>query len=177
MGPSSGSRWIISTGFTRDMTSGAGDFTTVLGELRLYAQPLPVMVSATRVQAQSSFGPDAQRYYLGGLNTLRGYSRRSLSGYQTTLVQQEFRAPLLRGLTTVVPMAWMLPTVSGAVFADAAWGWDDGGHMQRLGSAGFGFYLLGGYYPAIRWNYIWTTNDFSTFSRRPRTTFSIWYNF
>jgi len=177
MGPSSGSRWIISTGFTRDMTSGAGDFTTLLGELRLYAQPLPVMVSATRVQAQSSFGPDAQRYYLGGLNTLRGYSRRSLSGLQTTLVQQEFRAPLLRSAMMALPMAWMLPTVSGAVFADAAWGWEDGGSVRHLGSAGFGFYLLGGYYPAIRWNYIWTTSDFQNFSRRPRTTFSIWYNF
>jgi Tol biopolymer transport system component len=176
LGPSSGSRWIVSTGFTRDMTSGAGDFTTLTGEYRHYLHPLPVLVSATRVQGQSSFGQDAQRFYLGGRATLRGYPRRQLSGLQTVLVQQELRLPLVRGLTLAVPAAWTLPTISAALFADAGWGWEDGVE-SHLGNVGAGFYLGGGYFPAIRWNYVWTTPDFRSFAARPRTQFTIGFNF
>jgi hypothetical protein len=72
LGPSSGSRFLLSGGFTRDMTSGVADFGSVVMEARHYERPIPVLVSATRVQGQASFGPDAQNYYLGGLVSLRG---------------------------------------------------------------------------------------------------------
>ena len=42
---------------------------------------------------------------------------------------------------------------------------------------GTGFFIGGGYYPVIRWNFSWTTNDFQSFSRRPRTQFLIGFNF
>ncbi len=176
LGPSSGSRWILSAGFTRDMTSGAGDFSSVLGEFRHYQRPLPVLVSATRIQGQSSFGQDAQRFYLGGRATLRGYDRRTLAGLQTLLVQEELRLPVVRGLTFAVPTSWEFPTISAAAFADAAWGWERG-EESHLGSAGTGIYIGGGYYPAIRWNFVWTTADFRSFARRPRTQFLIGFNF
>jgi hypothetical protein len=176
LGPSSGSRWILSAGFTRDMTSGAGDFANVLADFRTYQRPLPVLVSATRLQGQSSFGQDAQRFYLGGRTSLRGYDRRTLSGYQTLLAQQEFRIPVVRGLTFAVPTVWEFPAISAAVFADAAWSWDRG-REERLGSAGTGLYVGGGYFPAIRWNFVWTTEDFKTFAPRPRTQFLIGFNF
>ena len=175
-GPSYGSRWILSAGFTRDMNSGAGDYTNALAEIRHYEQPLQVLVSATRVQVQSSFGQDAQRFYLGGRTSLRGYERRVLSGVQTVLAQQEFRLPLVRGLTFAIPSSWEFPTISAAAFADAAWTWDDG-YMRRLGSVGTGLYFGGGYFPAFRWNFAWMTTDFRTFSLQPRTQFTIGYNF
>jgi hypothetical protein len=177
LGPSNGSRWFVSAGFTRDMTSGAGDFATLTGEYRHYVHPIPVLVSATRAQVQSSFGQDAQKFYLGGRSTLRGYARRQLSGLQTVLVQQELRMPLVRGLTLAVPAAWTLPTISAALFADAAWAWDEERVERHLGSVGAGFYVGGGYFPAIRWNYVWTTPDFRSFARRPRTQFTIGFNF
>jgi hypothetical protein len=176
LGPSSGSRWILSAGFTRDMTSGAGDFGTALAEYRSYQRPLPVLVSATRVQGQTSFGHDAQRFYLGGRTTLRGYDRRSLSGLRTLLLQQEFRLPVVRGLTFAVPTTWEFPTISAALFADWGMGWQ-GDREERLGSAGTGVFVGGGYYPVIRWNFTWTTPDFRTFSHRPRTQFLIGFNF
>jgi len=176
LGPSHGSRWILSAGFTRDLNSGAGDFVNALAEYRHYQQPLPVLVSAMRIQGQSSFGQDAQRFYLGGRATLRGYDRRALSGLQTVLLQQEFRLPVVRGLTIAVPTAWEFPSITAAAFADAAWAWED--HEQaHLGSVGTGIYVGGGYFPAIRWNFSWTTSDFRTFARRPRTTFLIGFNF
>jgi WD40-like Beta Propeller Repeat len=179
LGPSNGSRWLLSAGFTRDLTSGAGDFATLIGELRHYEQPIPMLVSATRIQAQSSLGNDAQRFYLGGRSALRGYNRRELSGLYTALIQQEFRMPLLRGLVMALPAPWMFPPVSAAAFSDVAWGWDDNLYRtpRHLASVGTGFYIGGGYYPVFRWNFVWTTPDFQTFSVRPRTEFLIGFNY
>ena len=176
LGPSTGQRWIVSAGFTRDLTSGAGDFATLQAEVRHYLQPVPVLVSATRLQGQSSFGQDAQRFYMGGRSSLRGYDRRALSGLQTVLVQQELRMPLLRGLTLAVPAPWELPTVSAAVFADAGWAWEDG-IERHLGDFGTGVYLGGGFFPAIRWNFVWTTPDFQHYASHPSTHFSIGFNY
>jgi hypothetical protein len=190
VGPSSGTRTYLSAGFTRDLDGGWGDYSSVLAEVRQYAMPLPAIVLAGRLQLQSSFGEDAQRYYLGGWTSIRGFDRRSLSGEQTLLAQSEVRFPLLRGLTLAFPTLWTFPTVSGAVFADAAWTWDrygDGG--ATLGdvfartpdfdaaATGASFFIGGGFYPAFRWDYVWLTEDFRTFSRRPRTRFSLAYNF
>jgi Tol biopolymer transport system component len=176
LGPSAGVRVFLAAGFTRDISSGEGDFTTLLSEIRSYFQPLPQIVSATRVQGQSSQWRDAQRFYLGGWGSLRGYDRRAFVGTRTVMVQQEFRFPLMRGLTFAIPAPWSFPTVSGSVFADWGWTWL---HDLRMngGSVGAGFYIGGGYYPALRWDYVWPTPDFHQFPNRPRTQFSIGYNF
>src|SRR5262249_579877 len=163
---SSGSRMMVSAGFTRDMTSGVGDYGTALAEFRHYERPLPVLVSATRIQGQSSFGNDAQRYYLGGLWSLRGYDRRVLSVTRTVLVPQGLRLPLRPGLTFALPSTWQFPTISTALYADWAMGLD-GPFQERLGSVGVGAFIGGGYYPVIRWNFSWLTPDFHTFSRQP----------
>jgi hypothetical protein len=42
---------------------------------------------------------------------------------------------------------------------------------------GAGFYVGGAYFPAIRWNFSWLTEDWRHFSTRPRTTFAIGFNF
>ena len=176
MGPSGGTRALLSAGFTRDLTTGTGDFTTLRAELRQYSMPIPYVVSAARVQGQSSGGKDAQRFYLGGRYALRGWERRDFSGHHTVLLQEEIRFPLIRGLTLAVPAPWRLPLIGGAVFADAAWLWENG-RQEHGGSLGAGFYIGGGYYPALRWNYVWPTRDFRTYPDRPKTQFSIAFNF
>ena len=141
--------------------------------------PIPNIVSASRIQGQASLWRDAQRYYLGGYNSLPGVSRRALSGQQTVLVQEEIRFPLVRRLVIAIPSPWEFPTVSGAAYAGAAWTWDDAFGQrwdERLGIVGFGLYLGGGYYPAIRWNFTWTTSDFRTLASRPRTQFTVGFN-
>jgi hemolysin activation/secretion protein len=128
------------------------------------------------VQYQASFGHDAQRFYLGGRTALRGYDRRSLQGLRTLLLQQEFRMPLVRGLTFAVPTTWEFPTISAAAFADYGMGWESD-REEQLGSVGTGVFVGGGYYPVIRWNFTWTTRDFRQFSHRPRTQFLVGFNF
>ena len=180
MGPSGGNRIYLGGGVTRDLASGQGNNGSVLVELRHYRMPIPGIVSATRVQGQASMWRDAQRFYLGGYNSLPGVSRRSLSGQQTVLAQEEIRFPLVRRLVIAIPSPWEFPTVSGAVYAGAAWTWDDafGARWQeRIGIVGFGLYLGGGYYPAIRWNFSWPTYDFREFGSRPRTQFTIGFNY
>ena len=176
LGPSMGTRFFASAGFTRDMTYAQGDFVSTLSELRHYEMPISSLVWASRVQGYSSFGRDAQRFYLGGYGSIAGYDRRALSGPQTVLVQQEVRTPLLRGLVIAAPAPWLFPPIGGAAFFHGAWAWQSG-IPEHLGSAGFAFYLGGGYFPAFRWDYAWLTDDFRHFTRHPRTQFWIGYNF
>ncbi len=194
LGPAAGIRMYLSAGFTRDMTSGAGDFGTLVGELRHYSQPAPELVLASRVSGQASLGRDAQRYYLGGPRSLPGYDYRTLAGLRTATLSQEVRFPLLNGLTLALPARWTLPTVSGVAFGTMAWAWNNGGSATRLaaletgpvdgqalqghlGSVGGGFYIGGGYFPALRWTYAWPPSDFRRYARRPMTQFSIGFNF
>ncbi len=180
VGPSGGTRLYLGGGFTRDLDAGQGNNASLLAEIRHYRMPIPHIVAATRIQGQASLWKDAQRYYLGGYNSLPGVSRRSIAGQQTVLVQQELRFPLLRRLVLAVPSPWEFPTISGALFAGAAWAWEDGfGGLgeQHIGVAGFGLYLGGGYYPAIRWNFVWPTTDFKTFGPGPRTQFTLGFNY
>ena len=71
----------------------------------------------------------------------------------------------------------MLPTVSGVAFGDAAWVFDQG-DVRRIGVAGWGVYLGGGFWPAIRWNWMWITEDWHKFlNRAPEHEFFIAFNF
>ena len=176
LGPSSGTRAYVSAGLTRDLTSGAGDYVSLIADARHYRMALPWLVSATRMQGYSSLGRDAQKAYLGGVRALRGYNRNVLGGTQTLLVQEEVRFPVLSGLTFALPTAWVFPTVSAAAFVDAGWAWE-GGAPDHRGSVGIGGFVGGGYFPAIRWNYVWATRDFRSFSSGPRTQFVLDFNF
>jgi len=176
-GPVGGTRLNLTTGFTRDMTTGRSDFGTLFAEARHYRQPLPGIVMAVRGSAWSSYGRDAQRIYLGGPFRIHVLDRRFLAGLQVTSAQWETRFPLVRGLTLAVPAPWQLPTISGAVFADGAWSWEHG-DRERVGVLGYSVYLGGGFLPALRWNWMWVSTDFQKFlNHAPQHEFSIGYNF
>ncbi len=176
LGPSSGLRAFLSAGYTRDLSSGAADFGTLMAEARQYVNPASGLVLAARAQGLASLGRDSQRFYLGGRSTLRGWDRRELAGLQTLLLQQESRFPLVRGLMLALPVPWEFPAIQGASFVDAAWGWE-GRYRERRGSAGVAVYVGGAYFPAIRWNFAWTTTDFVRWTRRPRMQFDFGFNY
>lgn len=176
-GPIGGTRLNLTAGFTRDLTGGRADYGTLYGEVRHYRQPLPGLVNAWRVNGWASFSRDAQRRYLGGPTRLHVPERRYASGLRTLVAQHETRFPLLRGMVLSVPAPWQLPTVSGVAFGDAAWVFDPTGD-RRIGVAGWGLYLGGGFWPAIRWNWMWITEDWQRFANRaPAHEFFIAFNF
>lgn len=176
MGPTVGTRVSVTGGVTRDLTRHQGDFVTLAGEMRQYLPLAPNVVSATRALAVTSVGRDAQRSYLGGYYSIRGYERRSFSGDQTLLVQQEVRFPLLRGLALQFPGPIRFPAIRGVTFADAAWAWN-GPFPVRAGAIGTGVAMGGIYFPELRVNFIWVTPDFHTYSHRPHTEFVIGFGF
>ena len=177
IGPIGGTRLNLTAGYTRDMTGGRSDYGTLYGEIRHYRQPLPGILSAWRVNGWASFGPDAQRRYLGGPTRLHVTDRRYASGLQTVVGQYELRFPVLRRVVLGVPAPWQLPPVSGVGFADAAWAFDKFVD-KRIGVVGWGIYVGGGFWPALRWNWMWITEDYEHFrSKSPAHEFFIAYNF
>ncbi|MBK7367484.1 MAG: PD40 domain-containing protein [Candidatus Eisenbacteria bacterium] len=176
-GPVGGSRLNLSAGATRDMSGGRADFGTVFGEFRHYRHPFRPLTLTMRTAGSANFGRDAQRIYLGGPTRLRVTERRYLSGLSAVTSQVEARFPLVRNVVIAVPSPWQFPTVHGTVFGDGAWVWENG-ERREVGVAGWGLYLGGGFYPAFRWNWMWTTDDFRKFdSGRPSHAFLIAYNF
>jgi hypothetical protein len=175
-GPSLGTRFYLSGGFTRDLSYAQGDFYSFLTEMRHYELPTSGVVWAVRAQGFSSFGRDAQTFYLGGYGSIPGYDRRAISGSKTALLEQELRVPLLRGIVFAAPSAWMLPPIGGVAFTDAAWAWQAYGG-QQISSVGLGFYIGGGYFPAFRWDWAWLSSDLRHYSSQPRMQFWIGYNY
>jgi hypothetical protein len=172
-GPVGGTRFNLTAGFTRDMTSGRADYATLLSEVRHHRRPFRALVLASRVQAMGSFGADAQRGYLGGPFRLRVDERRVISGLRTVNAQVEARFPLLRRVVLGVPVPWRLPTLHGALFMDGAWAWGQA-NIPRVADGGFALYLGGGLYPQLRWNWVWRSDDFKTLtSPVPATYFTI----
>ena len=150
VGATDGMRWNVSGGYTRDLTTGKGDFFNVAADVRVYRELLPHVISATRGLAQASFGDDPQLYYLGGRLDLRGHPRRSLLGTRAAVAQQEFRFPLLRGLVLGFPGNWEFPPIQGAVFYDYGIAGEKGQRSQTRSSLGAGMFIGGGYFPALR---------------------------
>lgn len=172
-GPNGGTRLNLTAGFTRDMTSGRADYGTLLAEIRHHRRPIRQLVLASRFQALGSFGNDAQRAYLGGPSRLRIDERRVIAGQRMVNAQLEARFPLLRRMVLAIPAPWQLPTLNGAFFVDGAWAWGQA-NQDKVADGGFALYLGGGVYPALRWNWVWRTNDFKTLTTKvPGTYFGI----
>ena len=172
-GPVAGTRMNLTAGFTRDMTSGRADYGTLIGEIRHHRRPFRQLVLASRLQALTSFGNDAQRTYLGGPHRLRIDQRRVISGLNLVNAQVEARFPLLQRFVLSIPAPWQLPTLHGAIFADAAWA-SGQASIPRVADGGFALYLGGGVYPELRWNWVWRSDDFKTLtSKVPATYFTI----
>ena len=175
-GPAAGTRFNLTAGYTRDVSTGLSDYASLFSEVRHYQTLISSLVSASRLQGVSNLGPDAARNFVGGPSRLRGYDRSALTGFQTLVAQEELRFPVLSRLVLAVPTTWRFPTVSAAGFVDGAWAWTDG-EQRQLGSAGYGVWILGGFFPALRWNWAYRTRDFRHWDRRPVTQFAVVFNY
>ncbi len=171
-----GTRVNLTLGMTRDITRGLADYVIALADLRKSVALSRNAVIASRLDVRSSFGQEGRRFYLGGPSTLRGYSMRTVSGKRVLLLNNELRLPLLARIVLRTPGgALPLPTIRGALFFDAA----AGGERELedwKGSLGFGLYLGGGYFPAVRFNVAWRT-DFESITPKAVREFTIGWNY
>lgn len=171
-----GTRANLTLGLTRDVTRGKADYLTALADLRKNWSLSRKAVYASRIVLKSSLGKQGTRFYMGGPWSLRGYATRAMSGKTLFLMNNELRLPVLARAVLGFPGQRLpLPTIRGAVFADAGAAGDDRLDTWR-GSLGFGLYLGGGYFPMVRFNTVWRT-DFTTLKKKPVREFFVGWNF
>lgn len=114
-GPISGRRYQVSASYAPDLDAGG----TLTGDVNLdwreYFQLTSRTLFATRLFATFSEGNAPNFSYFGGLNTLRGYDFRTLSGQHAAFANLEFRFPFVDVLATPV---LVLQQVRGVLFMD-----------------------------------------------------------
>jgi outer membrane protein assembly factor BamA len=131
-----------------------------------------------------SQGPDAQRFYLGGPNTLHGYDYDRFYGTKTALANFEMRFPLIDRLEMAFPPLAFYG-IRGAFFFDVGAAWTDAGSFRTLEKTGRALIKLddlkaaigtGGrinLYPfLIRVDVAWPT-DLSVIARNPVVSFTL----
>jgi len=80
---------------------------------------------ATRFLLGGSFGTDKSLFYLGGIDTLRGYNYEDLVGSRLGLFNVEFRIPFIDVLYFGWPIRWSIGGIGGILFADFGGTWSD----------------------------------------------------
>jgi len=135
----------------------------------------PDVVWASRVVTETVFGDDQQHFFLGGPFSVRGWDRRSIAGTKAAFVQTELRLPVLRRLRIGVPAPIEFPQLSVALLGDAAVA-GGRGSGSSASARGAGFYVGGGYFPALRVDVVRRTN-LVKFQGRNVTRFMLGFNF
>ena len=80
---------------------------------------------AARLLLAGSFGADRSYFYLGGIDTLRGYNYEELVGTRIGLLNFEVRIPFIDVLHFGWPVQWTLGGIRGIAFADVGGAWSD----------------------------------------------------
>lgn len=80
---------------------------------------------ATRLLLGGSFGRDRSLFYLGGIDTLRGYNYEDLVGSRVGLFNIELRIPFIDVLYFGWPIRWSIGGIGGLIFADIGGTWSD----------------------------------------------------
>lgn len=150
-GPISGRRYEVSAAYAPD-TGGRGSLSTDLTlDFRQYYQLSSRTLLAARVFGGYSEGTFPNFYYLGGLDTLRGYDFRSIIGNRAAFANFEFRFPLIDYLITPVINLQQVRgnlffDVGAAQFSGQPFQFADNGRLQDgVASLGYGlaFNFLG----------------------------------
>ncbi|MBI5869175.1 MAG: PD40 domain-containing protein [candidate division Zixibacteria bacterium] len=171
-GPIDGERFMISAGYTADLSRFRSFNRLFVVDARKYFRLGRYSAFATRLMGHFSAGHEPQRRYLGGSWDLRGYPRRGEYARNVILVSNELRFPFIDALIVGSPITSIgLQAIRGAVFFDAGNAWEkDFGRMQ--GSMGVGARLALGYLIVLRFDWSRQT-DFIKIA--PRTNFEFFF--
>jgi hypothetical protein len=125
VGPMSGGR--SSLAVQRAWESG-GDFgyLTGIADVRKYVRIGARHSLALKLVAARSTGRNAQNFFIGGVNSLRGYDDFSVRGRNLVLSSLEFRYPFIDHLQIASPVPLTLWGLRGVMFLDLGAAWDDG---------------------------------------------------
>ena len=124
-GPHRGTRYNLT--FEKSFRTLGSDLelTNVRIDARRYFKLGRRSTFATRLLLGGSFGADQSLFYLGGIDTLRGYRYEELIGTRMGLLNFEVRIPFIDELRFGWPFAWAIGGIRGIIFADFGTVWSD----------------------------------------------------
>ncbi len=176
-GPIDGRRMNLTAGLNLNLRAGMAENSFLVADYRRYQRISLNSCYAVRVQGRWSEGVDPQVFLLGGSHSMRTYSRRSMHGSRSLMLNQEIRFPLVRGLLLGLPIGNLeLPGIQGAAFFDTGSAWYEGWPPPWYGAYGVGVRVSFGGYLVLRWD-IGRRTDFSEWPGSTHTDFYIGWNY
>ena len=123
--PYTGSRYRIELEQSFPALGSELSLTNVIFDARRYFGLGRRPTIAARLLLGGSFGADKSYFYLGGIDTLRGYDYEELVGTRIGLLNLEVRVPFIDVLHFGWPIQWTLGGIRGIAFADVGGAWSD----------------------------------------------------
>ena len=123
--PYTGSRYRIELEQSFPALGSKLSLTNVIFDARRYFGLGRRPTIAARLLLGGSFGRDKSYFYLGGIDTLRGYNYEELVGTRIGLLNLEVRVPFIDVLHFGWPIQWTLGGIRGIAFADVGGAWSD----------------------------------------------------
>ena len=123
--PYTGSRYRIELERSFPTLGSELALTNVIFDARRYLGLGRRSTIAARLLLGSNFGADQSYFYLGGIDTIRGYDYEALVGTRIGLLNLEIRIPFIDVLHFGWPVPWTLGGIRGIVFADMGGAWSD----------------------------------------------------
>jgi len=124
VGPMSGGRSSIVVSRAWERGSDFGYLTTI-ADIRRYVRLGTRHSLALKIVGARSSLSGAQNFYMGGVNSLRGYDDFEFRGHNLALMSLEFRYPFIDRLDIASPIPLSLWGLRGVMFVDAGAAWDD----------------------------------------------------
>jgi len=123
--PYTGSRYRIELEQSFPTLGSELSLTNVIFDARRYFGVGRRSTFAARLLLGGSFGGDRSYFYLGGIDTLRGYNYEELVGTRIGLLNFEVRIPFIDVLHFGWPVQWTIGGIRGIAFADLGGAWSD----------------------------------------------------
>ncbi len=166
VGPVGGGRSsiVLSKAWSPD---GDFDYLTAIADVRRYLRLGSRHTFAIKVVAARSSSDDAQNFYMGGVNGLRGHDDFQFRGHNLGLVNLEFRYPFIDYLDIASPIPLTLWGLRGVAFLDVGAVWDEDfrgvvrADHARLNDikAGYGFGIRSNLsFMVLRLDWAWPTD-------------------
>ncbi len=144
------------------------DYLTGIADFRRYVRIGARHSLAMKLVYARSTQPDAQTFFVGGTNSIRGHDDFEFSGHNTALVSFEFRYPFVDRLDIASPLPLSIRGLRGVMFVDLGAAWDadrfrgvvdEGGTRFKDIKAGYGVGVRTQFmFLILRYDLAWSTD-------------------
>lgn len=130
-GPHTGTRYKLTFEKSFRALGSELQLTNLVFDYRRYFKLGRRSTFATRLLLGGSFGSEKSLFYLGGIDTLRGYRYQDLIGTRMGLMNFEIRIPFIDELRFGWPFPWAISGIRGIAFSDFGTVWSEALHRDN----------------------------------------------